>query len=532
MGNRKKQGPADAIGGRGTKGPSSPRVKQAASRPSAAKAPSKRPQHDVSALREMLKLERARSPEGSIGAIFRATVSAMVGPNASFADREEAGLSLANALCAEDQEEELGDIARRFDCDEIEIDGTRYRRHEMGRGEYGGLCGKLRPQRATFRLKGVRNGPTVDPVSRAAGMIEGATPKLAYAIAHGYALGPSRAFAAMMKSADRRPPSRKMTERIAKDIGAAMKAAVVVIEPIVRSAEILVEGAQAIVVGLDRTSVPMEEAAGSNPDAKPDRKKRSTPYIRQAPAAIEVNYRMAYVGTVSVVDVDGRVLETRRYGAPASEHAYGMVARMQQDVLHLRGQRPSLPLLIVQDGAVEMWKLARSVIAQALRFGEKASEAIDRHHLLERLSDALKLVNTAHSVRASQLAAWNAALDTDDAAIDTIEVAVRAMRDAHRGTVRTKLYDHLTYIENNKDRMRYAALRRAGLPVGSGPTEGACKSLVMIRAKGCGQRWHDDGIESVLELRALEMSGRLPAMFVELRRHSYDREVTAIRAAA
>lgn len=57
--------------------------------------------------------------------------------------------------------------------------------------------------------------------------------------------------------------------------------------------------------------------------------------------------------------------------------------------------------------------------------------------------------------------------------------------------------------------MRYASLRAVGLPTGSGTTEGACKSLVMIRAKRCGQRWHPKGIKSVLTLRSLYMSNRL-----------------------
>ena len=66
--------------------------------------------------------------------------------------------------------------------------------------------------------------------------------------------------------------------------------------------------------------------------------------------------------------------------------------------------------------------------------------------------------------------------------------------------------------------MRYARLRIIGLPVGSGATEGACKSLVMTRAKRCGQRWHEDGIDAVLLLRGLLMSDRLPAAFDLLRR--------------
>ena len=70
---------------------------------------------------------------------------------------------------------------------------------------------------------------------------------------------------------------------------------------------------------------------------------------------------------------------------------------------------------------------------------------------------------------------------------------------------------HWTYLVKNNDRMRYATLRRAGLPCGSGATEGACKSVVTMRTKRSGQRWHDAGVTAALSLRAIYLSERLPA---------------------
>ena len=75
----------------------------------------------------------------------------------------------------------------------------------------------------------------------------------------------------------------------------------------------------------------------------------------------------------------------------------------------------------------------------------------------------------------------------------------------------------MTHIRNNKDRMRYVTLREAGLPLGSGVTEGACKSLPS-RAKRSGQRWHNPGVSSVMELRAIDQSERLPRFWRLLHR--------------
>lgn len=62
----------------------------------------------------------------------------------------------------------------------------------------------------------------------------------------------------------------------------------------------------------------------------------------------------------------------------------------------------------------------------------------------------------------------------------------------------------------NTDGMCYATPCAApGLPCGSGATEGACKSVVTIRTKRSGQRWHTDGVTAALSLRATYLNERL-----------------------
>ena len=76
---------------------------------------------------------------------------------------------------------------------------------------------------------------------------------------------------------------------------------------------------------------------------------------------------------------------------------------------------------------------------------------------------------------------------------------------------RKKLDEHITYIENNQDRMRYRTMRAHGLPIGSGITESTCKTVVNKRAKGAGQRWSCPGLRGALHLRALNASDRFDA---------------------
>ena len=75
---------------------------------------------------------------------------------------------------------------------------------------------------------------------------------------------------------------------------------------------------------------------------------------------------------------------------------------------------------------------------------------------------------------------------------------------------------HVEYFRNHRHRMRCAASLRRGYPIGSGPTEGACKSVVTIRFKRSGQRWLESGLAPCLLLRALHLSERLRPCFAKL----------------
>src|ERR1019366_558637 len=105
--------------------------------------------------------------------------------------------------------------------EEVLVDGVPYRLHEPGSDTYHGLCGPLEIRRPTHRQVGVRNGPIVVAMELAAGLVEGATPALAYNVAHGYAQHDMRAHKENLEAAHRVPPSRTTLERIATRLGGA-----------------------------------------------------------------------------------------------------------------------------------------------------------------------------------------------------------------------------------------------------------------------------------------------------------------------
>jgi len=457
---------------------------------------------------------------------LRRLANLKVGNSVPFAEREVALLDAANEACRVEMQAEL-QASADAQADKLLVNGVPYARHQDGSAKYHSLCGTMPISRATYRKIGERNGPTIVPLDLAAGIIEGATPALAYRVALGYAQGPGRRVEEQIQADHREPPSRSTMERMAKAIGTHAKTSAPSIEPLLRQEEKLPEGAHAVSVGLDRTSVPMEEPRPADAPPTTRRKKRTKPYVRQAPAQVDVKYRMAYVGTVSVVDKDGESLITRRYAASAAEGPTQVVERMMADIRRARGQDSAMPIGIMQDAAPEVWTLVRNGLKDQAGI-EQWHEGVDRYHLSERLGEILHIAERDESKCRQTLAQWTRELDTDDATVDRIAQWLSDRIAGHKGDNREKLEAHWTFLFNNNDRMRYVKLREAGLPCGSGATEGACKSVVMIRAKGCGQRWHEEGVDAALTLRAVYMSERLPTLWSHFAREY----VAELKAAA
>jgi len=431
-------------------------------------------------------------------------------PEGTFTEREEAALAVGNEVVRSLLEEELQEIADGFG-QEIVVDGVPYKEHEPGTITYHSLCGGLVILRHSYRQLGVHNGPTVVPLELAAGLIERATPAMAYNVAHAFAQHDMRLHEESLRTAHRVPPSRTTLERVANSIAAGAVEDAAHIERQLRRSERVPEQVCGISIGLDRTAVAMLEARSSDAPPKPA-PKRSKPRVRKAPPPTDINWRMAYVGTVSLVNAEGEALLTRRYAAPACDDPRELVTCMTDDVRAALRRQPTLSVGIVQDGAPEMWNRTREGLETLKDEGvlDTWCEGIDRYHLSERIADALKLFDMAAHDRQRLLDDWHARFDYDDDTIDTIErYLLRRYRELSPAD-QERIWDHLTYIRNNKDRMRYASLRDAGLPVGSGVTESAARTLVGQRAKGRGRRWLEERLRGALTLRALRHSDRLP----------------------
>jgi len=79
---------------------------------------------------------------------------------------------------------------------------------------------------------------------------------------------------------------------------------------------------------------------------------------------------------------------------------------------------------------------------------------------------------------------------------------LRALRkQALTPTAQAVIREEVRYFRRNRCRMAYPRYRKAGMMIGSGPVEAACKSVVGSRLKGPGMRWSQEGAAAVLAIR-------------------------------
>ena len=88
--------------------------------------------------------------------------------------------------------------------------------------------------------------------------------------------------------------------------------------------------------------------------------------------------------------------------------------------------------------------------------------------------------------------------------------------------VKEELSRSVSYFKNYQGQMKYASYRKQNLPIGSGITEAACKSLVKQRMCGSGMKWKSRGASVILGLRGLtQTKGRWEQFWQKLSRFGF-----------
>ena len=150
---------------------------------------------------------------------------------------------------------------------------------------------------------------------------------------------------------------------------------------------------------------------------------------------------------------------------------------------------------VLGDGAPWIWNVATEHFPDAIQI-------VDRFHAKHHLSDVGKAIYGATSPLGR---AWSKARhdELDAGKLDDLRAALAAHAAANDEARKC-----IGYVDDNRDRMRYAEFRAAGLCTSTGVVEAGCKVAIGTRLKRTGMHWTVAGADAIIALRCCKLSAR------------------------
>lgn len=244
-------------------------------------------------------------------------------------------------------------------------------------------------------------------------------------------------------------------------------------------------------VEMDGTGVPMVK---SERDGRKGKQPDGTAKTREV--------KLGCVFTQTTIDQDGRPVRdpesTSFVGAIEAAEDFGK--RIEAEAIR-RGLFNSHRVVVLGDGAAWIRNLCE------LRFPH-ALQIVDLYHAKEHVANLCKLIFGCNEKKLLRYRTkWWTYLE--ESKVEKIVCQANKMLPVKgRGDALQKVMTELHYLEENKNRMRYADFRRQGLFVGSGVIEAGCKSIIGARLKQSGMEWTVRGANAIIALRCAMLSGR------------------------
>jgi hypothetical protein len=227
------------------------------------------------------------------------------------------------------------------------------------------------------------------------------------------------------------------------------------------------------------------------------------------------SYREAATATLSVSDRAGRRLGTVYLGRmpePGQGALSGLLTRLITDVL-AAWSGPLPRLAYVTDAGhhpTEYYERVLKPMRHPNRPGAPLQWewVIDYYHASEyihKLSQALFHDPRRAHAWARKMCRW---LKSKPRAIYRILHSAAAIRSRRLVLGQSKAYrDAYGYLRDHIKHLDYVCYRRNHLPIGSGVTEAACKTVFSQRLKRSGMAWSVEGGQRIIDLRVIQLSG-------------------------
>jgi hypothetical protein len=381
---------------------------------------------------------------------------------------------------------------------EVHCEGHAYRRLRRQTPQtVGTLFGTITLWRRGYRVEAGLSEPVLFPLCQVLGVVHGTTPALAERIA--------------FNQAEAGATQRRTLERLRREHGVVM--GVKRLRQVTAAVATAMEE-QRLETQAEQVVAWLQQAQASRGQHRPVLavgRDGITLALQLKKCSI---YEVATTGTISVYDRRGRRLGTV-YLAVTPEPGQGTMSGQLTELLRalLRRWDGPLPRLsYVTDAGDNETTYYRQVLRRLRhpRTGKRLTWTwvVDYYHASERLWQMAEALFGS----SPRLRAWVRKMQKlllKPGGVGRVLHSAAALRSLMklRGQRLTNFRKAYRYLQTRRGHLRYAEYRRLGLPIGSGVTEAACKTVYTQRLKLSGMRWKWPGAQSILTLRILLLSG-------------------------
>ena len=427
---------------------------------------------------------------------------------------------------------------------EVTVCGDTWGYQRVTNGTYETTFGEVSLPRSTYQMSG--RGRALVPLDLRLGIVEGRyTPRVARIANRSLASMTTEEGEALLKEIGVCMLSRSTLHRLPQAMLARVRDDMDILEANVRATDAIPAEACTVQVAMDGVMVPTEgkdAAPRGRKTTEPEAARHEQRYGSKGQGLEVVDsestgteapdddptkasasdtpgraWREASVGTVSFWDKDGERLKTIYLGEMPSYRKLGLVARLEKEFAAVHSERPDLRVVLASDGAPTQWEELRSLADRVI--GDKPrTELLDFFHCASRLGTAAKAIWGKTEDATVTGEHWKTVLREKTRGATLVLKALEYQRSVADPATAKELTKSMNYITRHKKqgRLNYAAAKRDNLPIGTGVTEAAAKTLVTVRMKRSGARYSEHGGHTILTLRAALLSGRFEALSAEL----------------
>jgi len=379
----------------------------------------------------------------------------------------------------------MGPMLKRFDTqgEPIRVGGVKHTVKHYAPQTYETPYGPVQVERHTYQSS--RGGRTYVPLENDARMILNSTPRYSQIVSGKYARLGADAICEDLLEGNGRTLSRNYAKKLSDFVGSVAQCHESEWE---YDLPALDRPVASVGIGLDGTCILMHEDG----------------------------WREAMCGSIALYDVDGERLHTLYCAATPEYGKSRFHAKFAREIERVQARFPEAVYVGVADGAKDNWTFLKPYTNRRI---------VDFYHAREYLSKAATAIfGRDHQSRDTWVEDWSHRLKHKQGTPGRLckELEVRRTQLDRRNFIERDevLRQVIVYYTNNKGKMGYPNHLKWKLPLGSGVTEAACKTVVKQRMCVSGSRWKDDGASCVLALRTLKLTpGRWQQFWAYLMRH-------------